>query len=128
MNWIDIILLVLLVAAVIVGSKKGLIRELMALAVLAATVIVSINYIDSIAIVVFEQLGGSPLVTGILSFIILLAIIYAVFKLLAIFFYKVANLHKLGKKRSGWRSFCRSNKRLDRRQFSDISGFSFSDA
>ncbi len=98
MNWVDIVLLVMLVAAVIIGSKKGLIRELMALAVLAATVIVSVNYIDKIAVFVYEQIGGSPLVTAIISFIILLALIYAVFKLLAIIFYKVANLQKLGKK------------------------------
>lgn len=98
MNWIDVILLVLLVAAVIIGSKKGLIRELMALVVVAASVILSINYIDGIAVAVFETLGGSPLVTAIISFIILLAIIYVAFKFLAILFYKVANLQKLGKK------------------------------
>lgn len=98
MNWVDIVLLILLVAAVIIGSKKGLVRELMALAVLAATVIVSINYIDIIAVKIHEQLGGSPLVTAILSFIVLLAFIYAVFKLLGILFYKFANLQKLGKK------------------------------
>jgi len=98
MNYVDIILLVLLVAAAIIGSKKGLIRELMALAVLAGTVIVSVNYIDIIATKVYEQIGGSPLVTAILSFIILLAFVYAVFKLLGIMFYKFANLQKLGKK------------------------------
>lgn len=98
MNWIDIILLILLVASIIVGSKKGLIRELMALAVLTATVIMSVNYIDIIAVKIYEMLGGSPLVTAILSFIVLLAIIYAVFKLLGIVFYRVANLQKLGKK------------------------------
>ena len=98
MNWVDIVLLVLLVAAVIIGSKKGLIRELMALAVLAATVIVTINYIDIIAAKIYEQLGGSPLITAILSFIILLAFIYAVFKIMGILFYKFANLQSLGKK------------------------------
>ncbi|UCD17037.1 MAG: CvpA family protein [Candidatus Zixiibacteriota bacterium] len=98
MNWIDIILLILLVAAIIVGSKKGLIREIMALAVLTATVIVSVNYIDIIATKIYEVLGGSPLVTAIISFVLLLAIIYAVFKLLGIMFYRVANLQKLGKK------------------------------
>ena len=98
MNWVDIVLLILLVAAVIIGSKKGLIRELMALAVLAATVIVTINYIDIIATKIYEQLGGSPLITAILSFIILLAFIYAVFKILGILFFKVANLQSLGKK------------------------------
>jgi membrane protein required for colicin V production len=98
MNWIDIILLILLVAAVIVGSKKGLIREITALAILAAAVIISVNYIDIIAEKIYSQLGGSPLVTAILSFVILLAIIYAIFKLLAMLFYRVANLQKLGRK------------------------------
>jgi len=98
MNWIDVVLLILLVAAVIVGSKKGLIRELMALAILCATVIVSINYIDIIAEKIYAQLGGSPLVTAILSFVVLLAIVYAAFKLLGILFSRVANLQKLGKK------------------------------
>jgi membrane protein required for colicin V production len=98
MNWIDIILLILLVAALIIGSKKGLIRELTALIVLAAAVILSINYIDIIAIKVYEQLGGSPLVTAIISFVILLAFIYALFRVLALVFYKVANVQKLGKK------------------------------
>jgi uncharacterized membrane protein required for colicin V production len=98
MNWIDIVLLVLLTAAVIVGSKKGLIRELVALIVLAATIIMSINYIDIIAVKIHQQIGGSPLVSAIISFIVLLAIIYALFKFLSMLFYKVANLQKLGKK------------------------------
>jgi membrane protein required for colicin V production len=98
MNWVDVVLLILLVAAIIIGSKKGLVRELMALAVLTATVIVSINYIDIIATKIYAKIGGSPLVTAIMSFIILLALIYAIFKLLGMLFYKIANLQKLGKK------------------------------
>ncbi|MFH2036735.1 MAG: CvpA family protein [Candidatus Zixiibacteriota bacterium] len=98
MNWIDIVLLILLIASVIVGSKKGLIREISALIVLSATVIVSINYIDIIAVKVHGQIGGSPLLTAIISFVLLLAFIYAAFKLLAMLFYKVANLQRLGKK------------------------------
>jgi membrane protein required for colicin V production len=97
-NWVDIVLLILLVAAIIIGSKKGIVRELMALAALTATVIVSVNYIDVIATTLYEKLGGSPLVVAFLSFVILLALVYAVFKLLGILFYKIANLQKLGKK------------------------------
>jgi len=98
MNWIDIVLLVLLIAAVIVGSKKGLIRELTALIVLSAAVIISVNYIDVISIKIYEMVGTSVLVTAILSFIILIAFIYAAFKLLGILFKKIANLQQLGKK------------------------------
>jgi len=50
MNWIDVILLVLLLASVIVGSKKGLIRELMAFIVFFVAIIFSVNYIDDFAI------------------------------------------------------------------------------
>ncbi len=98
MNWVDIVLLILLVASLVVGSKKGLIRELMALLVLTTAVILSVNYIDLIAVKVYEQLGGSPLVTAIISFVLLLAFIYAIFKLVAMVFYKFANMQKLGKK------------------------------
>ena len=98
MNWIDGILLVLLLASVIVGSKKGLIREFMAFVVFFAAIIVSVNYIDNFAVWVYERLGGSPLISAFLSFAILLALTYAVFKILGILFYKVANVKQTGRK------------------------------
>ncbi len=98
MNWIDVILLVLLLASVIVGSKKGLIRELMAFIVFFVAIIFSVNYIDDFAIWVHNQLGGSPLVSAFLSFAFLIAISYAVFKLVGLLFYKVANVKQIGKK------------------------------
>lgn len=98
MNWIDIVLLVLLLASVIVGSKKGLIRELMAFIIFFTAIIFSINYIDQFAVWVYEKIGGSPLVSAFLSFIILIALSYATFKLLGILFYKIANLKQSGRK------------------------------
>lgn len=98
MNWIDGILIALLLVAVIIGSKKGLIRELMAFIVFFTAVIVSVNYIDNFAVWVHDRVGGSPLVSAFLSFVILLALSYAVFKILGIMFYKVANLKSIGKK------------------------------
>ncbi|RME29202.1 MAG: CvpA family protein [Candidatus Zixiibacteriota bacterium] len=98
MNWIDGILIALLLASVIVGSKKGLIRELMAFIVFFAAIIISVNYIDRFAVWVHDQLGGSPLVTAFLSFAILLAGSYAVFKLCGLIFYKVAQLKNVGKR------------------------------
>lgn len=98
MNWIDGVLIVLLLASVIVGSKKGLIRELMAFAVFFLAIIASVNYIDLFAVWVYDNLGGSPLVSAFLSFVILLALCYAVFKLLGMLFYKIASI-KAPKKR-----------------------------
>ena len=98
MNWIDAILIVLLLASVIIGSKKGLIRELMAFVVFFVAIIFSINYIDNFAVWVHNQLGGSPLVSAFLSFVVLLALSYAVFKLLGILFYRVAQLKQTGRR------------------------------
>jgi membrane protein required for colicin V production len=98
MNWIDAILLVLLLVSVIIGSKKGLIRELMAFIVFFVAIIFSVNYIDNFAVWVHEQLGGSSLVSAFLSFVVLLAISYAAFKLIGLLFYKVADLKRSGKR------------------------------
>jgi uncharacterized membrane protein required for colicin V production len=98
MNWIDGVLIALLLAMMIVGSKKGLIRELMAFAVFFCAIIFSINYIDNFAVWVHKQLGGSTLVSAFLAFIILLAVSYAVFKLLGLLFYRVAQLKNTGKR------------------------------
>ena len=98
MNWIDGILIALLLVSIIVGSKKGLIRELMAFFVFFAAIIISVNYIDNFAVWVYSQLGGSPLISAFLSFIILLALSYAAFKLLGLLFYKVAAIKNTGKR------------------------------
>jgi len=98
MNWVDVVLAVILLASVIVGSKKGLIRELMAFAVFFAAIIISVNYIDDFAVYIYNKLGGTPLISAFLSFAILLAASYAAFKLLGLAFYKIADL-KSGKKR-----------------------------
>jgi len=98
MNWIDAILLVLLLVSVIIGSRKGLIRELMAFVIFFVAIIISVAYIDNFAVWVYEQLGGSPLVSAFLSFVVLLAISYAAFKLIGLLFYKVADLKRSGKR------------------------------
>jgi membrane protein required for colicin V production len=98
MNWIDAVLVMLLLVSVIVGAKKGLIRELMAFIVFFVAIVITVNYIDGFAVWVHNQVGGSPLVSAFLSFVALLAISYTVFKLLGLLFYKVAQLKQIGRK------------------------------
>lgn len=98
MNWIDGALILLLLVAVIVGSKKGLVREIMAFIVFFVAIIVSVNYIDNFAIWVHDRLGGSTLISAFLSFVLLLAGSYALFKVLGLGFYRIANLKSMGKK------------------------------
>ena len=98
MNVIDYILLALLVAMIIVGSKKGLVRELAAFFTLIPAVIVSINFMDSFSVIVYEKVGGSPMVVTFLSFILLLGITYALFKLIGIGIAKMVKLDRKGRK------------------------------
>ncbi len=98
MNWVDGVLIVLLLASVIVGSKKGLIRELTAFIVFFSAVIISVNYVDHLAVWVYNQIGGSPLISAFLSFVILIAACYAVFKIFGMIFYKIANIKESGRR------------------------------
>ncbi len=98
MNWVDGILLVMLLAMVIVGSKKGMIRELTAFIIFFVAIIVSVNYVDRFAVWVARNTGGSPLLSAFLSFAVLLALCYVVFKLLGLLFYKVAQIKSSGKR------------------------------
>ncbi len=97
MNWVDGALIALLLASVIIGSKKGLVRELSAFVIFFAALLTSISYIDKFAIWMYDHVGGSPLISAFLSFMILLTVSYAVFKLLGILFYKVASIKSQGK-------------------------------
>jgi len=97
MNWIDGILLLLLLVSVIVGSKKGLVRELMAFFIFMAAIIVSVSQLDMMAVLIFDKLGGSPLIATFLAFFILIAGSYAAFKLLGMLFYKIASIKGVGK-------------------------------
>ncbi|MCK5125409.1 MAG: CvpA family protein [candidate division Zixibacteria bacterium] len=98
MNVVDYVLLALLVAMIIVGSKKGLLRELTAFFTLIPAILVSINFMDTISVMVYEKIGGSPMVVTFLSFILLLGVAYAAFKLLGIGLAKIINLQRKGKK------------------------------
>lgn len=97
MNIVDYILLALLLAMVIVGSKKGLIREMAAFFTLLPSIIVSILLMDSVTVLVYERLGGSPLVVAFLSFIVLLGMVYATFKLIGMGIARVIKMQKKGK-------------------------------
>jgi len=98
MNWVDGILIVLLLGSVIVGSKKGLIRELMAFFIFFASIVVCFNYADHFSVWVFEKVGGSPLSSAFLSFVLLLALAYTVFKISGLLFYKIANIKGSGRR------------------------------
>jgi uncharacterized membrane protein required for colicin V production len=98
MNWVDFVLIALLLTAIIIGSKKGLVRELSASVAVFTVIILTVNYIDGFAVWVNDKLGVSPLISAFVSFILLLAFSYGLFKLLAYLFYQVATIKSAGKR------------------------------
>jgi uncharacterized membrane protein required for colicin V production len=97
MNWIDFVLIALLLTGLVVGAKKGLVRELSAFVIFFAAIILTLTYIDSFAVWVYSKLGGSPMVSAFVSFLFLLAFSYGIFKLAGYVFYKVASIKSQGK-------------------------------
>jgi uncharacterized membrane protein required for colicin V production len=98
MNWFDIALVTVLLITMAVGSKKGLIRELMGFFALALGVIVTVNNIDFLALEIARNIDASPMIIAVVSFTVLLAVLYGVFRLAGFVFYKVGEIHKLGKR------------------------------
>lgn len=98
MNWFDITLIALLLVTTTIGSRKGFIRETMGFFALALGVIVTVNNIDFLALEIAKQIDASPMVIAVISFIVLLALLYGVFRLAGYAFYKVGELQQLGKR------------------------------
>jgi membrane protein required for colicin V production len=97
MNWIDYVLIALLLVAIFIGSKRGLFSGIMGTIGLFLGVIVSINYVDKVTLRVLSNMKVSPVVVSFFSLIFLFALVYLVVKLLAFLFYKAASLNPLGK-------------------------------
>jgi membrane protein required for colicin V production len=96
-NWLDFVLVAGLLVALILGSKIGLVRSVMRFFALAAGIIITTNNADIIAIEVARHIDASPMIIAIISFIILLAILYGLFRLVVIMFYKVSQIQSLGR-------------------------------
>jgi len=97
MNWVDYVLLALLLVAIFIGSKRGIFSGIMGTIGLFLGVIVSINYVDAVTLRVLSHMEVSPVVVSFFCLIFLFTLVYLVVKILAFLFYKVASLNPLGR-------------------------------
>lgn len=97
MNWLDFALIGGLLITLILGAKVGLVRSTMRFIALAAGVIITTNNSDIIAVEVARHIDASPMVIALISFVILLAVLYGIFRLVVMVFYKVSKLQSLGR-------------------------------
>ena len=96
MNWIDFVLIGLLLVAIIIGSRRGLFSGLMGILGLIGGVIFSINYADQITAKFLSHMLVSTVMVVFMEFIVVFVLVYVGIKLLGYFFYKFASLKPLG--------------------------------
>jgi membrane protein required for colicin V production len=96
MNWIDIALVVLLLAAIVIGSRRGLFSGIMGTLGLIAGIIFSINYMDQVTGKFLSHMRVSPVMVVFVGFIVVFVLVYVGIKLFGYFFYKFADLKPLG--------------------------------
>jgi uncharacterized membrane protein required for colicin V production len=96
MNWIDLVLGILMVLAIIIGSRRGLFSGIMTLVGLYAGVVLGILYMDSATHRILSHFRGSPIIIALFSFAMTFLLVYLAAKILGSMFYKFASLHSLG--------------------------------
>lgn len=83
---------------VFIGTKKGFVKELMALLGLVAALVLSTGKLDFVAEEVAAAIDASPITIAVISYIIVLGLIYAVFKVVAKILEKLISVQQLGER------------------------------
>ena len=96
MNWIDFVLIGLLLIAIFIGSKRGLFSGLMGVVGLICGLIFAINYADWTTTKFLSHMKVSTVMVVFMGFIVTFVLVYVGIKLLGYIFYKVASLKTLG--------------------------------
>lgn len=97
MNWLDFVLLALLIGSIALGVKRGLIREVMGFIGLVIGVVIAINKVDAVTAWVLSHMKASPVAVSFVSFVLILAFFYVAFRFLGMLFKKAISLSSLGK-------------------------------
>jgi membrane protein required for colicin V production len=96
MNWIDFVLIGLLLVAIIIGSRRGLFSGLMGILGLTSGVIFSINYSDQVTAKFLSHMRVSTVMVVFMEFIVVFVLVYVSIKILGSLFYRFASLKPLG--------------------------------
>jgi uncharacterized membrane protein required for colicin V production len=96
MNWVDFVLVGLLLVAIIIGSRRGLFSGLMGMLGLTSGIIFSVNYIDQIAAKFLSHMRVSTVMVVFMGIVVVFVMVYLCTKILGSLFYKFASLKPLG--------------------------------
>ncbi len=94
----NLVPLLFVVVFMTIGSKRGFVRELMGLIAICAALVITTGQLDFIAVEIGSAIDASPLTVAIISFILVLGLTFALFKLTAKLLYKMIEVQKLGQR------------------------------
>ena len=94
----NLIALLFLLGFVFIGTKKGFLKELMAMLGLAAALVLSTGKLDFVAEEVASAIDASPITVAVIAYIIVLGLIYAIFKVIAKILEKLVSVQQLGER------------------------------
>ncbi len=92
----NLIALLFVLGFIAIGTKKGFLRELMALIGLLAALVITTGKLDFVAVEIGNSLDASPITIAVISYILVLGLIYALFKLAAKILEKLVSVQSLG--------------------------------
>src|SRR4030067_1694116 len=95
MNWIDFVILFMLILAFLNGFRRGAFKEISTLIGLIIGVVFAVNNADWLAGQLHGKFNFSPTVLYMVSYTLVLAVSIAVLKILGHFFYKLVKIAPL---------------------------------
>lgn len=96
MNWVDLVVLLLVIGGAAYGAKRGLIREVMSVLGIVVGIVLAIHHHDAVAMTFLSKMKASPLFVSFLSFLIVLGVSYLGFKILGFALARAASVNQLG--------------------------------
>jgi len=97
MNVLDLLLIVGVISCAVWGAKRGFIRMIMVTLGLMGAIVIAVHYNDTFTRGLSAYFRASPLWVTMAAFVLSSMILFAIFRLGAMLFWKVAHLQKLGK-------------------------------
>jgi membrane protein required for colicin V production len=92
MNWIDFLILFVLILAFLNGFRRGLFKEISTFLGLVVSIIFAINNADWLAGQLQGKINLSPTILFLISYVLVMAVCIAFLKLLGHFYYKLVKI------------------------------------
>src|SRR3972149_8616451 len=76
MNWLDIVIVLLVLIPSYLGFRKGFMRKILGIIGIAAGFILAVKFYSSVAGILSSFIKESPVIVNVISFLLIVAIIY----------------------------------------------------